>query len=376
MIAKQIKGTSFRGVLNYLHSKEGSRNIGGNMVGKTPEILAQEFQVASQLNPKLKKMVYHASLSLPKTEAISDEQWGAIATDYLDAMGFSGSQYVIYRHTDRDHDHIHIVASRIRLTDGSTVSDSWDYRRGEEVMRTLEQKYQLSPVPNSHEQEKHAPTTGEQRQFTRTQKPGVRVRLQTLIDLATQDQPTLPTFTQRLEEQGVEVRLRRTQQQVNGISYALDGIAFSGTQLGKAYSYPGLQKYKGVQSSSIQEPESLAQTQLQQQRASYIATVAYRLWEAQKHQIKRSASGNWELSGQHYSIELDSQEQCLTVWSCRDKGAKPDSDRAKLLQVKSGSSPEPLNPISQADIERWKQISALLATVPKQQPKQQQELEL
>ena len=33
---------------------------------------------------------------------------------------------------------------------------------------------------------------------------------------------------------------------VKGISYQLDGVAFSGTHLGKAYTFPGLQKHRGV----------------------------------------------------------------------------------------------------------------------------------
>ena len=57
MIGKQIKGTYFRGVLKYLHEKENSFLIGGNMVGKTPKVLAAEFQVAQQLNPRLRSEV-------------------------------------------------------------------------------------------------------------------------------------------------------------------------------------------------------------------------------------------------------------------------------------------------------------------------------
>ncbi len=36
MIGKQVKGTSFRAVLDYLESKEGAKLIGGNMAGKEP----------------------------------------------------------------------------------------------------------------------------------------------------------------------------------------------------------------------------------------------------------------------------------------------------------------------------------------------------
>ena len=247
MIGKQIKGTSFRGVLNYLHAKEGSRLIGGNMAGKTPRTLAAEFRVARELNPQLKKAVYHASLSLAKTERVDEERWRALAADYIKGMGFSGSQYAVYRHADRDHDHIHIVASRIRLTDGSTVSDSWDYRRSEALIRSLEEQYQLEAVRSSRERESRAPTTGEQRRFVRTGEVGERVRLQTLLDHATQDCPSMPQLIHRLKDQGVDVRVSYTRnQKVRGISYSLDGVAFSGTHLGKAYTFPGLQKYRGV----------------------------------------------------------------------------------------------------------------------------------
>jgi hypothetical protein len=168
MIGKQVKGTSFRGVLNYLHHKDGAEQIGGNMVGNDPRSLAAEFRVSRELNPRLNKAVYHASLSLPKQEYLDDLTWMAIAQDYLTGMGFEHCQYVVYRHTDQDHDHVHLVASRIRLTDGKTVSDSWDYRRSEQVVRQLEQAYQLAAVRPSWQQEKRAPTTGERWLVERT----------------------------------------------------------------------------------------------------------------------------------------------------------------------------------------------------------------
>jgi hypothetical protein len=49
---------------------------------------------------------------------------------------FDYNQYAVYRHYDQDHDHVHVVASRIKL-DGSCVHDSWDYRRSEGVFANL-----------------------------------------------------------------------------------------------------------------------------------------------------------------------------------------------------------------------------------------------
>ena len=75
------------------------------------------------------------------------------------------------------------------------------------------------------------------------------MQLQDLIDEVTQDNPSMPQFVERLQQQGIEVQVRLTRTGIGfskGISYNLDGVAFSGTQLGKAYTFSGLQKYRGV----------------------------------------------------------------------------------------------------------------------------------
>jgi Relaxase/Mobilisation nuclease domain len=246
MIGKQIKGTSFRGVLNYLHGKEGAELVGSNMSGQEPRTLAAGFRLSRELNSRVKRAVYHSSLSLPKTEQLDDGVWMAIAQDYLQGMGFEDCQFVVYRHTDQDHDHIHIVASRIRLTDGKTVSDSWDYRRSESLIRTLEQNYQLEAVIPSWQQDQRAPTTGESRFVERTGILSVRRKLQVLLNEIVQSKFTMPQVIQQLQRQGVNVRVRQTRSGIRGISYEMEGIAFSGTKLGRAFTFPGLQRHRGI----------------------------------------------------------------------------------------------------------------------------------
>jgi hypothetical protein len=51
----------------------------------------------------------------------------------------------------------------------------------------------------------------------------------------------------QIQQRGVSVKIWYTRVwQARGISYELDGIAFSGTKLGRAYTFPGLQKYRAV----------------------------------------------------------------------------------------------------------------------------------
>jgi hypothetical protein len=57
----------------------------------------------------------------------------------------------------------------------------------------------------------------------------------------------MPTLIMRLQLAGVGVRTGFTRNgKSKGISYEKDGQAFSGTQLGAAYTFPGLQKHQGV----------------------------------------------------------------------------------------------------------------------------------
>ena len=246
MIAKQVKGSNFFKVLKYVHQKQGSRRIGGNMAGNNPMALAEEFRRSQQLNYRVTNAVYHCSLSIAPTEKLSDLEWMKIAEEYLTGMKFDKSQYVVYRHQDREHEHIHIIASRIGL-DGKTVSDSWDYPRSEKVIRELIPKYGLSQVGFSQEQLRKAPTTGEIRRSKRTGEQPIRTRLQDTIDSVTKDLTTINDLVEKLASKGVETRINLTQEQkIRGISYKLDGIAFSGRKLGKAYTVSGLQKYKNV----------------------------------------------------------------------------------------------------------------------------------
>ena len=227
--------------------------IGGTMCGQTPEELAAEFAIARQLRPNLKVAVFHATLSVDSTEKLedseeNDQRWLAIAANYMKAMEFDNNQYAVVKHSDTEHDHIHIVASRICL-DGGVVDDSWDYYKSQETIRQLERNYNLETVTPSWETDKRAQTTGEHRQLKSKGNKSVRVQLQDLIDEVTQDNPSMPEFVERLQQQGVEVQVGLTRTGIGfskGISYNLDGVALSGTQLGKAYTFSGLQKHRGV----------------------------------------------------------------------------------------------------------------------------------
>ena len=175
------------------------------MYGEDPRALAQEFAEWRELRPGLTRAVFHSSLSLPHgpsgREELSDAQWRDVAERYLEHLGYGRSPFVVVRHRDTEHDHVHIIAARIGA-DGRAVSDSHDYRRGEEVLRQLEREYGLTQVKSAHEVDKTAMRPGEIRQLERTGEVSARLRLQDLLDRAAADRPSMSVIPQPAARSG------------------------------------------------------------------------------------------------------------------------------------------------------------------------------
>ncbi len=240
-------GKGFRGVLNYtLNAEKAPEIVAGNMAGEDSRSLSREFGDARAGNEAVTKPVFHASLSADLSDSISPEKWREIAEAYIQRMGYSESLWVAVRHRDTDHDHIHIIASRVSH-DGSRVPDHLERKRGETILRDLEREYGLKQVAPSREAERAAISRDELANFERTGQVSVKARLQENIDLAARDRPTMATFAARLRAQGVSPRVHvASTGRVSGISFELEGVSFKGSDVGRAYSWQGLQTRKGV----------------------------------------------------------------------------------------------------------------------------------
>jgi len=184
----------------------------------------------------------------------------------MDKIGFSECQWVLVRHADTQTDdgkprpHFHIVANRVKQTDYKVVRDWRDYRRSEVAIRELEKEFGLIEVQPSWEYERTAPSTGQLKKALRDQSAlePVKIQLQKAIDAAALDNPTMPELIQKLKRKGVKAQVHfQSTGRVQGLTYEMDKITFSGTKLGKAYTFPGLQKYRGVTYESDRDAELL-----------------------------------------------------------------------------------------------------------------------
>lgn len=145
------KGRGFRGLAEYLLQDARGRIVAGPLSGRTPRALAAELGVLRRLNPRLTKAVAHLMLSpAPGDPPMSADKWRTVAERYMDGMGFSDAPWVAVVHDDTDHQHLHLMASRIRF-DGTTVSEAHDYRKSEALVRGIEAEFGLVAVTGSKE---------------------------------------------------------------------------------------------------------------------------------------------------------------------------------------------------------------------------------
>jgi hypothetical protein len=270
MIAIQKIGKSFTGALNYNLKKlnhpdrrKRAELLETNFTSLNPAQVKLEVDWIRQLRPSLSRYVYHTSLNFPKEEQaeLSSDKLLAIAKDYLTGNGFTANQYAIFRHHDAEHPHLHLLVNRISF-DGSVVSDSNNYKKSENILRSIERQYALVQVTGSKSTQVHAATKDELEMVIRTGKPSDKMLLQEKINtLLKQKNLSIPEFISKAEQAGIHFLFNQASTgRVTGITYFHNGFKIKGQALGNSFKCAELIKkinYEQVRDSkAISEANS------------------------------------------------------------------------------------------------------------------------
>lgn len=155
MISKAHRNNSFKATLGYLMGKDNAVILdSGNLWGNTLDQQTREMIIAASESKRAKKPVYHLSLSISPEDRgkLNDEKFRDIAGEYLEKLGLKDNQYIVVKHNDTDHEHIHIVVNRVR--DGKAANLGNDYKKLVDFDREIEQKYGLIIAPKTLREEK------------------------------------------------------------------------------------------------------------------------------------------------------------------------------------------------------------------------------
>ena len=239
-------GKSFKNRVYYI-LKDDHSFICSNMSSDYNNVsdLTDEFKTVSSFRQDIKKPVFHAFLSLPKGDHLTDEQWQEIAKDYLKEMNIDieKHQYICVRHNDTDQDHIHIVANSIGLV-GSVWHGQLSAFKTIAACERLEKKHRLT-ITNGLKGQKSdvsAPTKAEIEMALRTGEKPARLVLQASLQAAMAGKPDLGTFVERLQAVGIEPAFNvASTGNVAGVSFGIKNneknIFFKGSSLGKKFSW-------------------------------------------------------------------------------------------------------------------------------------------
>ncbi len=234
MIGKIVKGRSFKGCVSYvLDNKEATILVSEGVLATNKESIINSFYMQSLLNPKLSKCVGHIPLAFSPDdkEWMTDQFMERLAKEYMKAMGIENTQYIIVRHNNTSHPHLHIVFNRID-NDGKTISDKNDRYRNEKVCKQLKDKYNLTYG------------TGKEKVNVQNLK-GVE---QTKYEIFHAIKAILPKaknwrqFESLLDKQGISIEYKRKGQmdEVQGISFKKGNHSFKGSDIDRKFSYSKL----------------------------------------------------------------------------------------------------------------------------------------
>ncbi|MDG2433139.1 relaxase/mobilization nuclease domain-containing protein [Flavobacterium sp.] len=157
MIANISQFSSIAPFLQYnknkvLNGEATELDFGGDLYkkeAKYAESLIASFGYNVKSNRKDKFL--HVSLNfLPEDNGVLDDTiLKDIVKDYLSGIGFSADHpYIVYKHNDTVHPHVHIVTSKID-ENGKCIVNANNYRQSQRVTRELEIKHKLIKV-SSH----------------------------------------------------------------------------------------------------------------------------------------------------------------------------------------------------------------------------------
>ena len=146
MTAKIVKGTSFSGAIGYMLSKKEKAEIlkAEGVRIEPKELTAKSFELQASMHPTVKKPVWHISLNFSEKDKdkLTNEKMVEIAEAYLQKMNIKNTQYLIVRHHDREHPHIHLCINRIDNY-GKLISDKNEKFRSTKICRELTEKHGL-----------------------------------------------------------------------------------------------------------------------------------------------------------------------------------------------------------------------------------------
>lgn len=231
MIAKIVQGRGFGGVVNYVMDKDNARLLYAEGVRmKDKDSIIWSFVTQSKMNPKIAKPVAHISLDFSAQDRVklTDEFMVSVAQEYLKKMGYENTQYIVARHHDTDHPHVHLVINRID-NNGKRITDQNEKLRNTKVCMELTKKHGLYIASGKENVKEH-----------RLKEPDkTKYEIYHALQSAIPQCRNWHQLQAELQKSGITIDLRKNgnTDQVQGVRFEKNGYGFNGSKIDRSCSY-------------------------------------------------------------------------------------------------------------------------------------------
>lgn len=279
MIAKNIKGKSFKGCVNYVMNDTAELLEAEGVWVDSAKDMIRSFAMQRSGRKEIKQPVGHIPISFSPEDKgkMTNDFMLQLAKEYMQEMGIKNTQYIIVRHHNTDNAHLHIVYNRIN-NDLKLISVNHDYKRNIKTCKKLKDKYNL--------------TYGKGKEKVNREKldnpDKVKYYIYDTIKsvLSTCKHPADLRFA--LQKFGIEIdyKFKRTTREIEGVSFRYDNIAFKGSEIDRKFSFGNLKKEfeKNIEEAKNQGQEE----QLRKQAELKAKQEAEKKTEIQPASVKRN----------------------------------------------------------------------------------------
>ncbi|MDR2036356.1 MAG: relaxase/mobilization nuclease domain-containing protein [Bacteroidales bacterium] len=256
MIAKNIKGKSFKGCVSYVMHDGATMLEAEGVWASTKEDIIRSFAMQRSGRKEVKQPVGHIPIAFSPEDKhrMTDDFMVQLAKEYMQEMGIGNTQYIIVRHHNTENPHLHIVYNRIN-NDLKLISVNHDYKRNIKVCKMLKDKYQL--------------TYGKDKEKVKREKlknpDKIKYYIHDAIKSVLPDCKNPADLRFALEKHGVEIdyKFKRGSNEIQGVSFRYENVAFKGSEIDRKYSFGNLKKE--FQKNLLEENKRIEEVYLRQQ---------------------------------------------------------------------------------------------------------------
>ncbi len=296
MIGKVMIGKSFGGCIRYVVQKHDADilDAAGVRMQRVNQIV-NDFDLQRKYNPNLGKAVGHIALSwsINDIAKLTDEVMVNLAKEYLQKMKIQDTQYLIVKHRDKDHPHIHIVYNRVS-NNGKTISDNFQKQRNVLVTKELSLKHGFYISPGK-EKVNRQQLKGEDK---------IKYELFDAIRLASKKIKNIDELQQVLAKQGIATHLKYKSgtTDIQGISFSKGEYKFKGSEIDRSLSYAKLSQ--AIEQQRVEPEKSLAdqlkevmENAKQERESQKTEQTTYLKQEPETQYLRQSLSAGADLLG-------------------------------------------------------------------------------